>query len=87
MRAFNNRLYTCPLCRLELHNILNKIGFKFPPAEPEQITDLDLDLIYRLLESSNYYPTTGMDMGVADTSEEYYHNYSLLDLYRFGFII
>ena len=54
--AFNSRLYTCPLCRNDLNNVLKKIGFKFPLAQPEQITDLDLDLIYRLLESSLYNP-------------------------------
>jgi len=65
--AFNNRLYTCPLCRTDLNKVLNKIGFKFPPAEPEQITDLDLDLIYRLIESSVYYPF-GDDNAVGDAN-------------------
>jgi len=54
--AFKNKLYTCPLCRTDLNTVLNKIGFEFPPAEPAPLSDLDLDLIYRLLESSAYYP-------------------------------
>ena len=82
--AFNNRLYTCPLCRTDLNKVLNKIGFKFPPAEPEQITDLDLDLIYRLIESSVYYPF-GDDNAVGDANPV--GDYPLLYFYRLEFNI
>ena len=86
--ALNNRLYTCPLCRTDLHHALNNIGFEFPPAEPEQITELDLDLIYRLLESSEYYTvplvplyTSGLDSELTN----YTNDNSLLYWYRLEF--
>jgi len=91
-QAFNNRLYTCPLCRIDLTQVLHKIGFEFPPVEPEQITDLDLDLIYRLLESSIYYPefdaltqpdTSNVDIDFDITN--YTNDNSLLYWYRLEF--
>jgi len=87
--AFNNKLYTCPLCRIDLNNVLNKAGFKFPQADPQQLFDSDLDLIYRILESSVYYPTTIVADAsvniVGDANEYYYQNYSLLDYYYIDF--
>ena len=77
--AFTNKLYTCPLCRTDLTSVLKKIGFEFPPAEPAPLSDLDLDIIYRLLESSVYYPYTFAN---TDTNYRYF---PLLHLYQIEF--
>ena len=79
-QAFKNKLYTCPLCRTDLNTVLNKIGFHFPPAEPEQISDIDLDLIYRLLESSLYYTYVVPTDDIAN----YYRDNPLLHIFEFS---
>jgi hypothetical protein len=79
-QAFKNKLYTCPLCRTDLNTVLNKIGFQFPPAQPEQISDIDLDLIYRLLESSLYYTYVVPTDDIAN----YYRDNPLLYIFDFN---
>ena len=55
-KTFENKIYSCPLCRLDLKDALTKINFNFPPPQPESLSDLDIQVINEILNPMNYLP-------------------------------
>ena len=55
-KTFENKIYSCPLCRSDLTEALNKINFEFPPPQPESLSDLDIHVINQILNPMNYLP-------------------------------
>lgn len=56
IETFENKIYSCPLCRLDLKDALNKINFEFPPPQPESLSNLDIHVINQILNPMNHFP-------------------------------
>lgn len=97
-KTFENKIYNCPLCRLDLNDALTKINFKFPPPQPEPLSDLDIHVINQILNPINYLPhyyqpinrieqmdtdITSMLLFAGDAGDVLASNTQIIDFYTF----